>query len=420
MGSSYGLIERQFAKLLARFPSAKQVIKKQYQQLSYVLHKKPYTYRSQQSLHTVPSAEETFFGYYDSSPLSADNRHLLFYESQRSTALLPATEQPVQLCVYDMETGEVSKRLPVNSYNWQQGARAQWIGADRFIYNSYNVAEGRYQSVIAALGSAPDRLIDATICDCFGEEYALSLNFERLQALRPDYGYRNKAPMDEAALRAGENDGVFHVDLQTNKVKLIVPLSELQQRPHRAITKDTLHKVNHIMISPDGKRFIFLHRFYTNGRRYDRLFLAEKDGSDLKLLADDDMVSHCCWRGNDHVVGYLRHREMGDKYYCIPVSGGKWEVIGSGIIDSLGDGHPSVHGNKLLFDTYPNKARMKCLQLFDLDNHRLEELGQFYESFRYYGETRCDLHPRFSQDGKKVFFDSVHEGKRKLYWINLK
>jgi Tol biopolymer transport system component len=93
--------------------------------------------------------------------------------------------------------------------------------------------------------------------------------------------------------------------------------------------------------------------------------------------------------------------------------------VGSGIIDKFGDGHPSVYGNNILFDTYPNKSRMKKLLLFDVSSSELRELGEFYESFDFYAETRCDLHPRFSFDGKKVFFDSVHEGKRGLYMLEL-
>jgi len=57
--------------------------------------------------------------------------------------------------------------------------------------------------------------------------------------------------------------------------------------------------------------------------------------------------------------------------------------------------------------------------MFNLKSKNLKKLGEFFQSFSFYGETRCDLHPRFSFDGRKVFFDSVHEGKRYLYMMEL-
>ena len=184
--------------------------------------------------------------------------------------------------------------------------------------------------------------------------------------------------------------------------------------------KEALHKVNHIMISPDGKRFMFLHRYFINGQRFDRLMVADHKGENLKLLCDDDMVSHCCWLDNHTIIGYLRDKQYGDKFYKVEVNSGEKEILGKGIIDKYGDGHPTVNKGRLLFDTYPDKARMKHLFVFDLERNELEEIGEFYESLSYYNETRCDLHPRFSPAGDKIFFDSVHEGKRQLYWINLR
>ena len=62
---------------------------------------------------------------------------------------------------------------------------------------------------------------------------------------------------------------------------------------------------------------------------------------------------------------------------------------------------------------------MKSLYMYDYETKDINKLGEFLESFDFYGETRCDLHPRFSFDGKKVFFDSVHEGERGLYMMEL-
>lgn len=56
------------------------------------------------------------------------------------------------------------------------------------------------------------------------------------------------------------------------------------------------HKVNHLMLSPNGKRFMVLHRWFEGQRKYTRLVTCNIDGTDMYNLSDDDMVSHCFGR----------------------------------------------------------------------------------------------------------------------------
>ena len=51
--------------------------------------------------------------------------------------------------------------------------------------------------------------------------------------------------------------------------------------------------------------------------------------------------------------------------------------------------------------------------------YRRYPLGHFRSPPAYTGEWRCDTHPRFSPDGRKVVIDSPHGGNgRQMYLID--
>lgn len=77
------------------------------------------------------------------------------------------------------------------------------------------------------------------------------------------------------------------------------------------------HKVNHLMISPNGKRFMVLHRWFKNGEKYTRLVTCNMDGTEMYNLSDDNFVSHCCWKNNEEILSYLNKKESGKGYYLM-------------------------------------------------------------------------------------------------------
>ena len=81
------------------------------------------------------------------------------------------------------------------------------------------------------------------------------------------------------------------------------------------------------------------------------------------------------------------------------------------------DGHPSVSpdGRLVVTDTYPNRNRMAILKVLNDDFNIV--IARVFAPFKYDNDTRCDLHPRWSRDGKKIYFDSVFEGHRGLYAV---
>jgi hypothetical protein len=85
---------------------------------------------------------------------------------------------------------------------------------------------------------------------------------------------------------------------------------------------------------------------------------------------------------------------------------------------NLPDGHPSVlNDHTIVTDTYPDNKRNRRLLLVDIYKNNIKELLTSFESCKFVGETRCDLHPHFHKN--RIHFDSIENGVRELSILEL-
>ena len=419
--ANFSAKERFIASLLSATPGLKSLVKDVYVRVNALLYKKSYTSRLfDERLSAInivlPSEEngETFFGYYDKSPINKDG-WVLFHEAAVPTSLIPNPDKPIRIALFHSETGMRRSIGLSSSYTWQQGARAQWLSEDELLYNDFR--KGRYVAVLYSLKAEKELLVfDYPVQDSFGRDYFLSIDYRRIMYLRPDYGYRNLPLPSMDEMNDLEHDGIWRVDYADGRRCLIHSLKEIITCEPKAIFSSCLHKVNHVMIRPDGKGFIFIHRFYQGKRRFDRLMYS--DFHSLKVLADDGMVSHCCWIDEKTVFGYLRF-EGRDGFYRYSLDTGEMKYCPEPSEYNMGDGHPSCWKDWIVFDSYPDKSRMQHLTLYNWRTNEIVPLLEVWQNVCYKGQTRCDLHPRFSADGRKVFFDSVYSGKRRLCFVDV-
>jgi Tol biopolymer transport system component len=163
-----------------------------------------------------------------------------------------------------------------------------------------------------------------------------------------------------------------------------------------------------------------LHRWQRPGdnRWYTRCLTANPDGSAVYPLADEGYFSHYHWYSPTQVIAWSRHAEQGTHYFLYTDQTDQLEIIGEAVFSV--DGHCSFSPNRewLITDTYPDEAQMRTLILFHLASGRRIDIGRFYAPPELQGPVRCDLHPRWSRDGKMICFDSAHEGTRQVYVIN--
>ncbi|NOR44513.1 MAG: hypothetical protein GQ534_02920, partial [Candidatus Delongbacteria bacterium] len=355
------------------------------------------------------------------SPINNDNTYIIFQEtSDLPSYKFPDSKKPVSIMLKHSESGKFNKIDSSSAYNWQQGTKLQWLTNDKFIYNAFE--NNKYISKIYDTGNNTFQIIDSPIYDCYKDGYAVSLNFERLNVLTPDYGYRNHKTVIDFS--DNTNDGIFFINLKTNEIRLLISIQDIIDLHKQNSMQNAKHMFNHIMISPDGNNFIFIHRWFTkNGERFDSLVSSDITGTNIKVLADNKIVSHCCWYDNSTVIGYLNNKSYGHTYYKIDIYSNKTTLLSQELL-KYGDGHPSFYKNKMLFDSYPDRSRMRHLYVYDIGNNQIEKIGEFFEPLKYdneavyNNETRCDLHPKWSCDGQKIFFDSVHSCRRSLYSTN--
>lgn len=420
MSSSFNTSEKWMARFLARFPRVKGVIKYFYRRVQYFFNRKSSKYYSSEVVREVAPQGylSSFFGYYDRSPENTIG-NILVHETQKGTADGPGGKEAILISVVNGSGDRISS-VKTAAYNWQQGSRAIWLSSDRFIYNDFDPSQKLY---VARIYSVSNNSIVAShgypVQDAFSDRYYLSLNYRRLQALRPDYGYRNLPGASDAELRNLDRDGVWRVDIETGAVELIYTLAEADRLTGERAFVGGYAKFNHLMISPDGTQFLALHRRHSNGRRDDRLLVCGARGEGMKVLVDTGMVSHCSWVDTGTIIGFMRDREGRDGYRKVDIATGNMEVVAGGKLDKFGDGHPHARGDVFVTDTYPDRSAMQSLIMCNSRTGEIMKLGDFFHGLKFDGVARCDLHPRLSPDCKRVYFDSVFSGVRRLYSLEL-
>ncbi len=370
----------------------------------------------------TPASKHHFFGYYDKTPWDATGRYLLALEVEfMDRPPRPGDEAAVGL----IDTHEGCAWQPLartDAWHWQLGAMLQWTRSDPDRLIVYNARRrSRYVAVVRDVFSGEERELPRPVYPLSPDgRTALSLNFARLADTRPGYGYEGlEDPWHDEDHPA--EDGIRCMDMRSGESELIVSLAQMAAFHHRPDMEGTKHWFNHVQINPDGSRFAFLHRWKTpdRGERRTRLLTAGLDGSEVRLVADDDMVSHYDWRDTETILAWARRRGRGDHYYLLNERTGAAEVFAPELLTV--DGHCSWSPDRrwLLTDTYLDADRMRTLILYCPDQERRVDIGRFYSPPGLDGPLRCDLHPRWSRDGTKVCIDSAHEGSRQVYVLDV-
>lgn len=367
--------------------------------------------------------ESHWFGYYDKPQFDPTGRYVLGAEvdfDDRS----PSPDDVIRLGMVDLERDDTwIEFAETRAWSWQQGCMLQWLpGSDSKVI--YNDRRGdSLVSVILDVFTGESRTLPKPIYAVSPKgDVAVGLNFARVDSTRPGYGYKGAIDPGADKLHPAD-DGIYAIDLHTGESRLVVSLDQIASVPGEGPMRGK-HWFNHLLFNPDGTRFVFLHRWYRQapmkGRWRTRMFTAQPNGEGLHCVADHGMVSHFIWRSPQQILAWSNEPETGARFHLYRDTTDHVEVIGEAILKRDGHCSYSPDGKWVLTDTYPDGDRMQTLMLFRPADSKLVVLGKFYLSPEHKGEYRCDLHPRWSRDGKYVCIDSMHIGdKRQMYILDV-
>ncbi len=383
--------------------------------------------------HTVPIRAITqgpafhWFAYYDKLQFDPAGRFVLGmavdFENRK-----PTGNDQVRIGMVDLEDGDRWIELGSScSWGWQQGCMLQWRPGspteimwndrerDRFVTRILDIASGDRRTLpFPFYALSPDG------------RYAVGVDFERIQDMRPGYGYPGIVDRNRD-VPVPEDSGAYVLDLEAGTSRLAVSIAQVQ-----AVTSDhpaharSKHYFNHLLWSPDGTRFIFLNRWRgwdgtaATGPLHTRMFTVDLNGDNLHLVDDSGRMSHFIWRDSDHILGWTRQPAQGDAFYLFRDRTDQVTAVGLGQMRVNGHCTYLADRHVILNDTYPLADRRQELYLYDVDRDQRTDLGSFPSPAAYTGEFRVDLHPRSSRNGHLVCIDSAHTGQgRQMHLLDI-
>lgn len=357
-----------------------------------------------------------FYGYYGINPWDISGRNHLALEVESHTHR-PVPSDIARIGLVNRETHKFASYASTSAFNLQQGSMMHWIG-DEFTFNDWE--EGRLVSRALNPITGEIRSIQGAIAAVSPTEpIAIGLNYQRMAFCRSVVGYASELESTEI-ISQPEDDGLFQLNLKDGTSKLVLSIAEVISKAKDEELNDGRAWFNHILFNTDGTRVLFFCRVRFEKGFYSSLWTVNPDGTDLEMqIPFGYRVSHFDWKTPTQIlVSSDIVNEMGFVEFTDGIR--DFKPIGRGVLPN--DGHASYSPDRqwLLCDTYPRgPERLAELMLYDIAENRKIVLGKFHHNEQFSGDIRCDLHPRWSADGKTITFDSVHEDSRQIYIIDL-
>lgn len=377
-------------------------------------------YYEKPKILTPDDGAHYFFGYYDMRA-TRGSRHLAHRVPFMDR--LPQKDDVAELGY--LEDGKFTPFATTTAWNFQQGAMLQYhpFKADTVYYNVFR--DGVAVTVTHNYATGEKKFTDrATACVSPDGKWGMAVNFARIFAFRPGYGYA-EAVDPQPDVPAPADDGIFLTDMETGISRLLVDYPTLQKLG--GYRGDAKILVNHITFNPASDRYVALVRdFPTPDRKpwewYTCLVAGDLQGN-VWVLPGHGYHSHYVWQDETHLIIH-GSCESADKksMYRIHTADGSFRELDMPYFHLGGNGdihcNVSPDGKYVIGDGYPREG-YRWIEALNLETGATRTILKSRTVKPANTDVRCDLHNLFAFDGRYISYDTTENGCRQIALVDL-
>lgn len=358
--------------------------------------------------------KNVFFWYYEKQPFNKESNKILCISTNKNISLYKNWLE-ADILIYNIKSKTFEKIWVTKTRNTQMWCRLHWFNEDKnlIIYN--DLIKWNYWTVIKNIKenkivrNLPLAMYDISK----NKDYILSLDFSRLETLRPWYWYNNIKDNTKNK-KIPENNWIWLYNLNNNKLELLINLKDIIWINYLDNMEGAFHYINHISCNKyDNNSFIFFHLWRNEKWKYSRAISYDLIKKELKIINKWLMVSHYDWKNKDEILIYSKENKK-NNFNLYNIRNWKTTIIWNNLLNE--DWHQTYYKdkNKILLDTYPNKDSFQKLFIFNSKKNNIRHIWKVLHYPQINDSTRTDLHPRLSPNEKMFCIDSNFNWSRSV------
>ena len=370
-------------------------------------------YKKDFSFKTKNNLKSFFFGYHDKKPFNFDDTKIIVHSFKNIKNLKDQTSKKISINLIDLKRKKISQLDSTLAWSWQLGANLQWHPKKNIIF--FNKKErGIYITKKIDLNSNKIKKLNFSIYNMNSSgNMFLVADFIKIGKLRQGYGFETRkskkiSNLKKSKLTIANENGKFFFLYSFNATK----------------KKSVLGcYINHQTFSPNSDKIAYFYTILKKDNQRQIFFYyycLKKKKNFLIELSKSNLISHYCWKNNNEILFTMKIFKKKYSYILYNINLNKFENLNSELSN---DGHPMFNPkNSDLFvsDTYPNLFGFQKLFIYSLKKKKIIWKRYIYSPYKFKGIIRCDLHPRWSNDGKKIMIDFVQNGNRNIGVFDIK